>query len=151
MAYKSYKGTYYLKNPSKYIGKGSNPEYKSHYEQVTFRWMDLNQNIMRWGYEVVGIPYKNSVDNNIHTYWPDIYAEILINKEIKKFLIEIKPTKDLIYPPNIVMTNKNKKAYVRVLNEKLTFVKNVDKFKAAAAYCKTLGYVFRILTEKDIF
>jgi hypothetical protein len=153
MAFKSYKGVYYLTNPSKYIGKGSNPEYKSNYERVVFQWMDHNKNVIKWGYEIISIPYCSRVDSGIvHEYWPDIIAQVKNEKgEIKTFVMEIKPEKDLAYPPTIKLTNRNKRSYINNLNEKMNYVKNTDKFKAAIAYCKANGYIFRILTEKDIF
>jgi hypothetical protein len=153
MAFKSYKGVYYLVNPSKYIGKGSNPEYKSNYERVVFRWMDLNKNVIKWGYEMIAIPYSSRVDSGIvHEYWPDIICKVQNEKgEVKTFVMEIKPTKELSYPQNLKITNRNRKSFINNLNEKMNFVKNTDKFKAAVAYCETMGYTFRILTEKDIF
>ena len=64
--------------------------------------------------------------------------------KIQTYIVEIKPKKQTISPK----PKKNKRAY---LNECITYETNMCKWKAAEAFCKTNGWIFKILTEDNIF
>ena len=132
-----YQGIYNLIHPEKFIGKSA-PKFKSNYERVMFRWLDLNKNCVGWGYEILTIPYFDRLQKKIRTYYIDIICK-LIDKDGKEktFALEIKPSKAL---------TKQKGNYA-----KAEFVNNTDKWTAAIAYCNSKGITFRIISEKDLF
>jgi hypothetical protein len=66
----------------------------------------------------------------------------IISKRKKK--VEIKPKKQTVKPT----PKKNKRAH---LNECITYETNTCKWKAAEIYCKERGWVFKILTEDNLF
>jgi len=117
-------------------------------ELKAFRWMDNNPNIISWGSESVVIPYMSPVDLNkkIHRYFVDLVAH-LRDKEgnIKKLLIEVKPSKQTT--PPVVSPRKNKRT---MLYEQTQFLINTAKWEAAQNWCKRNGYIFLILTEKHL-
>ncbi len=146
----SYSGSYKLENPLKYIGKGAEPIYKSHYELVMFRWLDTNIKVKRWGYELIEIPYFFPIDSKVHKYQVDIYAEIIDTEgNVSRFLAEIKPnaeTKLPAYP-----SSKNSSAIRSYNLKKVTFIKNQAKWLAASQFCEQAGMKFKIFTETDLY
>jgi hypothetical protein len=66
-------------------------------------------------------------------------------KNRKKFIVEIKPIKD------IRPTKKGKKSKKTIAINERTIATNQAKFKAAKAYAERLGMEFVVLTEKDLF
>ena len=112
--------------------------------------MDENINVLKWASESLVINYFFEVDQRIHRYTPDVYAEILNkNGQVKKYLIEIKPRKQLLEPktPKI----RNAKALLRYQNELKEFIKNKNKWDAAKLLCGQRGWEFKIMTEEQIF
>ena len=86
-----YQGAFVPKNTNKCINKTA-IQYRSSWECRFCNWLDQNQSVQKWGYEVVSIPYRYDVDGRVHTYIVDFYAEILNrDNKIDKYLIEIKP------------------------------------------------------------
>ena len=109
-------------NSKKYIGKGD-PIYRSSWELKFFRWADLNENILVWGSENIIIPYLSPIDNKVHRYFVDNFIVFLDrNKNKKKFLIEIKPSKQVAKP----ITTKGKRR-TTILYEQKTWVVNQAK------------------------
>ncbi len=47
--------------------------------------------------------------------------------------------------------NGKKKSLKTKLYEQKTYMINAAKFKAAEQYCRKLGYVFKLVTEKQLF
>lgn len=90
--------------------------------------------ITLWGYECIEIPYLYSIDKKIHRYYPDFYLEF---KDGRKFIIEIKPENQAIGKGSIY--------------NKLSFIKNRDKWKACKSFCEAKGFEFKVVTEKDLF
>ena len=87
------KGVYKPVNRSKYLGT-QDPVYRSSYELYFFRWCDNNPRVLEWTSESVVIPYKSPLDNKFHKYYVDnsiVYKTD--NNTVKKFLVEIKPSK----------------------------------------------------------
>lgn len=143
-----YQGVYTVKNTEKYIGNKM-PKFRSSWESRLCYYMDNNDNVLRWGYENVIIPYRFSVDGKIHKYIIDFYAEIKDkNGDIKKYLIEVKPLSQTKPPRK--PKNKNKKAVKRYLYEQNQYIKNTDKWTTVQNFCKNNNLEFKILTEKTI-
>ena len=136
----AYSGRYRVKNPSKYSGDHTNVVYRSLWEKHCFKWCDNNPEIKSWSSEEVIIPYLYEVDRKIHRYFMDLK---IVYKTGKTVLVEIKPEKELSPP-------KGDKRTRRYISEGLTFVKNQNKWKAAAQYASDRGWHFQIWTEKEL-
>lgn len=107
-------------------------------------------NVKRWSSEDLVIPYFFDIDQKIHRYTPDVYAEI-VNKQgvLKTYLVEIKPKKQLKVPvpPKI----KNGKALLRYERARVEYVKNCNKWKTATELCRKKGWEFKVMTEDNLF
>ena len=142
MAYKTY---YTIKNKSKYIGDPNNIICRSLWERRVCRYLDENNNVIRWGSEELTIPYYSPIDKKTHKYFPDFIAEIKNNnKDIKTVVIEVKPDKQTKPPKKPKRQTKN------YINECVTFTINEAKWKSAEQFCKKKRWKFIILTENDI-
>lgn len=140
----AYKTKYEPKNPQKYMGNHTNIICRSNWERKFCKYLDENENIIRWSSEEIKIPYISTIDRQMHNYYPDFVFEAKKQDKIETFMIEIKPKKQTIQPT----PKKNKKAY---LNECITYETNVCKWKAATTYCEQNGWIFKILTEENLF
>lgn len=143
-------GIYKVINASKYIGT-KNPRYLSSWELTAFKFLDLKPDVIKWGSEVVvvkyGHPYKTPVDGRQRRYMVDLYIEYKdVKGELRKELVEIKPHAQT-HPP---VKSKGKKTKT-VLTEQATWAVNQAKWIAAAKYAKMHGWIFRIITEYDIY
>ena len=153
-------GIYEVQNIKKYIGtrelengklSKNNPIYRSSWEKRVMYFCDVNPNIVRWGSELVMIPYYFSIDNSYHRYYTDIYAEIIDKdtKNVKKYVFEIKPKKQTTKPKK--PKRKTAKSWRNYQNSLLLFEKNCAKWNAAQEFCNKKGLIFKKLTEEDIF
>lgn len=134
------------KNPGKYIGDPNEIWSRSSWELRTFKWLDDNPNVIQWQSEEFYIPYVSPVDNKVHRYFPDILAKIRgSDGRIKIYLIEIKPYSQSIEP------KIQKRISKRYITEVCTYAINQAKWKAAKEFCVKKGYIFRVITEKDLF
>ena len=142
---KTYKGKFRATNPQKYRGDVSNIVYRSLWELRFMKWCDTNDSILEWGSEIIVIPYISPVDKKPHRYFVDFYIKVQNkDKEIKKYLVEIKPER-FTKPPNIPQ-KKTKK----FIEEVFQYGVNDAKWKAAFEYCLDRNMEFIILTEKDL-
>lgn len=138
-------GIFKPRNPDKYIGQGY-PTYRSGWELKFFRWADTNDSILHWGSENIIVPYINPLDQKVHRYFVDnfiVFKDKDGNK--KKFLIEIKPSKQVQKPE---ASNHKKKS--TILYEQTTWITNQAKWEAAKKWAEKKGYQFIILTEKEL-
>lgn len=134
-------------HPTKY--KGVHPIiYRSGLEMQFMRFLDSNTNILEWGSESIVIPYqKPHRDGKIktHRYYVDFNTVVKTPKGIKKFIVEVKPFRQISSPnPNRFRNNIN------LLREQNMYAVNQAKWKAATAWAKQNGYEFKIITEKDL-
>ena len=84
--------------------------------------------------------YFNVLTGKQSFYTPDFYVELLDNnKQIQKYLIEIKPRKE-------AALESTSNGY-----DKLMVAKNVKKWQAAIEFCKKRGITFKVLTENELF
>jgi len=137
-------GIFKPKNPQKYVGKGM-PVYRSGWELKFFRWCDDNDNVLEWASESVIIPYLNPIDQRVHRYYTDGIIAIKERDEIKRYLIEIKPSKQTLKPEN-----SNRKKMSTKIYEATRYAQNMAKWDAAKKWCDKKGYKFLILTEKEL-
>ena len=141
----AYKTKYEPKNPNKYVGNPLNIICRSTWERKFCKYLDENENITSWSSEELKIPYISTIDKQIHNYYPDFVFEAKINKtEVQTFIVEIKPKKQTLKPT----PKKNKRAY---LNECIAYETNTCKWKAATTFCENKNWVFKILTEENLF
>jgi len=149
----SYVGRYVPKHREKYLGIGQIPIYKSMLELLTFRWLDENNNVKRWGYELIRVPYflpRPPFDGKVHRYMVDIYAEIINTKGgIEKYLAEVKSTSEFKKPSMTKSTNRNTRRNYNLAM--VTFIKNQCKWKAAKQFCDHSGMKFIFITEQDLY
>jgi len=137
-------GLFKPKNPQKYLGKGM-PVYRSGWELKFFRWCDDNPNVLEWASESVIIPYVSPIDHKVHRYYTDGIIAIKEQDIIKKYIIEIKPSKQTIKPENSSRKKMSTKIY-----EATRYATNIAKWDAAKKWCDKKGYKFLILTEKEL-
>jgi len=142
----AYKTTYKPINESKYVGDPTNIICRSLWERKVCKYMDTNENIIKWGSEEIFIPYVSPMDNRVHRYFPDFIAKIK-SKDGKErvTVIEVKPYKQTQEP------ERGKKRKATYLKECTTYSVNIAKWKAAREYCRKKGWDFTILTEKELF
>jgi len=139
----AYKTIFNPKNKDKYVGDVTNIRCRSLWERRFCKYLDENKNITKWGFEILSIPYLSAVDNKIHNYIPDFIVETTKESQKMISIIEIKPKKQTIDP-------QTKKKRVS-LQECLTYSMNISKWESATLYCKSRGWTFKILTEKELF
>ena len=140
----AYKGIYKPTNPKKYIGNPNMIVYRSTWERKFCRYLDLNENVLKWASEEIQIPYYNPVKKRSARYFPDFYMEYTDKGgKTKKCLIEVKPAKET-KPPVYKKRTKN------VLIAEAMYSQNLAKWAAAKEFCLDNGWEFRIITEKEL-
>jgi hypothetical protein len=141
----AYKTKYKITNEKKYIGNPLNIICRSLWERRVCKYLDENQNVLRWGSEEISIPYYSPVDKKTHKYYPDFIAEIKNSKgEISRYVIEVKPEKQTKPPKE---PKKKTKSY---LKECMRYKINEAKWISAKKVCENNDWKFIILTEKTI-
>ena len=135
----AYSGYYKVKNIKKYKGDYTKVVYRSLWEKSVFSWCDSNPKVKNWASEEVIIPYYYEADKRYHRYFPDLKIVF----EDRTLLVEIKPEKETVPPTGPKRTRK-------YINEGFTYIKNMNKWKAANEYCKDRGWEFQIWTEKTL-
>jgi hypothetical protein len=133
-------GTFTPKNGHKYVGKHE-PKYRSGWELTFMTFCDSNDHIIYWASESLRIPYRHPLTGKPTNYIPDFFV-MYENKFGKKIaeVVEIKPKKQSLI--------ESKTASAR---DRMIVAINHAKWAAAMAYCKQLGYAFRVITEDDLF
>ena len=95
----AYKSKYTPENPKKYVGNPDNIVCRSNWERKMCKYLDLNENVIKWASEELSIPYYSFVDNKWHKYYPDFLCEIKDkNGKVKTYIIEVKPLKQTKQP-----------------------------------------------------
>ena len=138
-------GYFKPRHPEKY--NGSLPiVYRSGLELKVMRFFDENRNVISWGSESIIIPYLKPTDNKVHRYYLDFDVTIRDGKgNDTKYIIEVKPYKQTLPPKNT-----GRKSNKTLVMEKVNYSINMSKWKSAREWAEKHGYVFNIITEKDI-
>ena len=133
-------------NVEKYVG--SYPIVcRSSWEYRYCQWLDINPAVLEWSSEGHCVPYVDPFQPfRKRRYYPDYYVCMNTGQGKKRFLVEIKPEKDLHPPPK---NSKKSKRTLRIMET--TYRVNQAKFKAAQEYCKLMGFEFKVLTENQLF
>lgn len=109
------------------------------------KWCDTSMNVLSYSSEETVIPYRCATDNRLHRYFVDFRIQIKNrNDEIKTYLVEVKPLGQTIPPKYPGRQTK------RYITESLAFIKNQSKWKYAEEYCKDRGWIFMIITEREL-
>tara|TARA_B100000900_G_scaffold377992_1_gene361852 strand:+ start:4 stop:441 length:438 start_codon:yes stop_codon:yes gene_type:complete len=140
----SYKGKYKPSYPQKYKGDPTNVIYRSLWERKFMVYCDKNENILEWSSEEIALPYKSPLDNRIHRYFPDFYIKVKEGNRIQKYLVEIKPKRQVSEPK---VPKRKTKGYIYEVKE---YVKNQAKWKSAQEFCEDRQWKFKIMTEDDL-
>ena len=107
-------------------------------------YCDKNENILEWSSEEIALPYKSPLDNRIHRYFPDFYIKVKEGNKIQKYLVEIKPKRQVSEPK---VPKRKTKGYIYEVKE---YVKNQAKWKSAQEFCEDRQWKFKIMTEDDL-
>ena len=151
------KGRYKLIFPEKYIGNRP-PNYKSKWEKKVFYALDVNPNVIKWGYECIEIYYHHPVYNKHTVYYPDIFCHIKNdNGKIQQILVEIKPAKMCVIPKPVTLPkNKTlkamqtyKKSLQRHKSASIEFAINSAKWEAAQKWCIRHNVKWIVSNEKN--
>lgn len=138
-----HQGVYKPSNPEKCIN--SECIFRSGLELKFFRFCDKNPNVLEWGSECIKIPYYDSFKNKNRTYYVDNYVKILEGTVVKRYLVEIKPYKQILEPKKT--KGKSQKNF---LYESIQYRNNCDKWDQARKFAKKMGAEFIILSEKEL-
>jgi hypothetical protein len=142
----SYKGKFKPSNPEKYRGNVCNIIYRSLWERKFLHYCDTNENILEYSSEEMFVWYKSPVDGKPHRYYPDFLIKVKESDgTIKKYMIEIKPSKQTVPP---VKPQRQTKKYIAEVYE---YAKNQSKWEAARDWCADRGYEFKVITENELF
>ena len=140
----SYKGKYKPSYPQKYKGDPTNVIYRSLWERKFMVYCDKNENVLEWSSEEIALPYKSPLDNRIHRYFPDFYIKVKEGNKIQKYLVEIKPKRQVSEPK---VPKRKTKGYIYEVKE---YVKNQAKWKSAQEFCEDRQWKFKIMTDDDL-
>ena len=140
-----YKGKYRPKFFSKYKGDPTNIVYRSLWELKFMKYCDSNRNELKWGSEILALPYRSPIDNRVHRYFPDFYIKVReSNGKIREYIIEIKPKKQCMEPKP---QKRKTKGHIYEVYE---YAKNQAKWKVAKEFCIDRGMEFKIITEDEL-
>jgi hypothetical protein len=132
-------GTYLVKNPAKYVGKGT-PRYRSGWELTFMIFLDSNDNVLQWASESISIPYRNPLTGKQSIYIPDFLVTYKgRNSTTIAELIEIKPKKQSLIESK---SSDRDRAIVAV---------NYAKWDSATKWAKRNGLTFRVINEDQIY
>lgn len=140
----AFQGYFKPKFPEKYKGNPKNIVYRSQWEFKYMVELDRDPNVLEWASEELYIPYISPKDKRYHRYFPDFVVKRKTSNGIIVEMIEIKPKAQTIAP------KRGKKTTRKYLNEVLTYGVNINKWEAAEEYCKDRGWIFKVLTEKEL-
>jgi hypothetical protein len=102
---------------------------------------DTNDKIIYWASEVMKIPYRHPFTGKPTIYIPDFFVVYENKRGIKVAeVVEIKPKKQSIIESKVASAK-----------DRMVVAINHSKWAAAKAYCQSQGFVFRVITEDDIF
>ena len=135
----SYKGRFKPQNSKKYKGDPRNIIYRSTWELRVMKYLDTQPKVEWWASEEMFVRYRSPIDEKIHRYYPDF----VVKTKEKTFMLEVKPFHQTQKP-------KQKRKTKKFLQEAATYAVNQQKWRAADIFCQEHGWLFKIVTEKDL-
>lgn len=137
----SSKGRFKPKNPEKYKGDPTNIIYRSGWELKLMGYLDSHEEVSQWASEEFCIPYRSPVDNRVHRYFPDFWVK---KRDGSVVVIEVKPAVQAEPPKQPSRMTR------RYVNEVFEYGKNQAKWKAAREFCEDRGWLFMVMTEREL-
>lgn len=159
---KYHQGNYRPKNRDKIVKMNSEGGvyFRSGLEQRFMVYLDMNDNVKKWGAECLKISYQKMNPSSgalkQHTYYPDFYYELRGSDGVlKQVVVEVKPMKEYI---TVQMLMENK---LKVPESGLKKLRNFEydlkmahtnrsKWEAMIKWCDKKGYKFIIITEDHL-
>lgn len=143
---KYHQGLFKLVNPLKYRGNRKNIVFRSSWEMGFMSKLDLDKRVVEWSSEETVVQYRDPVSGRRRRYFPDFLVKKLDEDgQIRTYMVEIKPFSQTKIPKR-----GKTKSDRRFMTEAFEYGRNVAKWKAAEAYCLKHGYVWTILTERNL-
>ena len=141
----SYKGKYKPSFPDKYRGDITSIIYRSLWERKFMVYCDTNDNVLEWSSEEKIVRYYDPISKKVRRYFPDFLIKVKeSNGSIKKYMIEIKPSKQTVPP------QKPQRQTKKYISEVYEYAKNQAKWEAAREWCADRGYEFKVITEFEL-
>jgi hypothetical protein len=136
------------KYPEKY--KGQLPIImRSGLERKFCQWCDNSPGVIMWSSESLEIPYPDPFGKTdskggikVRRYYPDFVVK---TKNNEVFVVEIKPFSETQLPKKTA--RKAEKTY---MTEVYKYKKNLSKWEACDRFCRSKGYLFKLITEKNL-
>ena len=140
----AYRGKFYPKHPLKYKGDPNKIVYRSSWEVRVMKYLDENDGVVWWASEEMNVKYISPVDGRVHRYFPDFVVKVRRKDNSSTiFMLEVKPEAQ-------TKLRQPKRVTKQYINEAVTYAVNQAKWKYAEEFCKDHGWVFRVVTEKDL-
>ena len=140
----AYRGRFYPKHPLKYKGDPNKIIYRSSWEVRVMKYLDENDGVVWWASEEMNVKYISPVDGRVHRYFPDFVVKVRRKDNSSTiFMLEVKPEAQ-------TKLRQPKRVTKHYINEAATYAVNQAKWKYAEEFCKDHGWVFRVVTEKDL-
>ena len=140
----AYRGRFYPKHPLKYKGDPNKIVYRSSWEVRVMKYLDENDGVVWWASEEMNVKYISPVDGRVHRYFPDFIVKVRRKDNSSTiFMLEVKPEAQ-------TKLKQPKRVTKQYINEAATYAVNQAKWKYAEEFCKDHGWVFRVVTEKDL-
>ena len=140
----AYRGKFYPKHPLKYKGDPNKIIYRSSWEVRVMKYLDENDGVVWWASEEMNVKYISPVDGRVHRYFPDFVVKVRRKDNSSTiFMLEVKPEAQ-------TKLRQPKRVTKQYINEAVTYAVNQAKWKYAEEFCKDHGWVFRVVTEKDL-
>jgi len=138
-------GKYKVRHKEKYVADLREVTYRSSWERKYMDYLDRNPSVLEWGSENIIIPYYNPVEKKTRRYFVDFYAKVKDTKgQIQQYIIEIKPLSQCKPPV------KKKRISLKYKHELRAYIRNQSKWKAAKKWAENRGWIFLVLTEKEL-
>lgn len=140
------------------MGDNKPIHFRSSWEKILCNFCDAEVNVLEYGSEILKIKYFSNIDNKEHLYITDfIMTTRSKDGSIKKWVVEVKPNNQvanldefgniLMPEPPIKQNSKNLLKWQETCN---VIRRNNEKWTAARRYCKEHGYIFKIISEKEL-
>ena len=140
----AYRGRFYPKHPLKYKGDPNKIVYRSSWEVRVMKYLDENDGVVWWASEEMNVKYISPVDGRVHRHFPDFVVKVRRKDNSSTiFMLEVKPEAQ-------TKLRQPKRVTKQYINEAATYAINQAKWKYAEEFCKDHGWVFRVVTEKDL-
>lgn len=141
----------YYRPSAKYVGDAAKCIFRSSWEAQFMRFCDTNPSVVSWTSEPdCTISYFDPLMKRVRNYYID-FAIVTQDSDgnITKWLIEVKPSKQIVPPPTPKrMTDKQTANF---LHNAKAYIVNQAKFEAAKQFAAERGFRFGIITENFLF